>query len=197
MNEMPYTDSSGREYKYGEFFPPEFCPFNYNDTVAQEYFPLTKEQAIEQGFSWGDPEEKPHEPTVSWKNLPDDIESVDDGVLKDVILCQSWDEDSKKAEEHNCTKAFKIVPQELQFYKSMNLPLPRRCFNSRHYERSKYRNPYKLWHRQCMCDYEVYENTTKHQHHKEGKCPNEFKTSYAPDREEIVYCEQCYQNEVV
>lgn len=28
-------------------------------------------------------------------------------------------------------------------------------------------------------------------------CPNEFQTSYAPDRPEIVYCEACYQAEVV
>ena len=27
-------------------------------------------------------------------------------------------------------------------------------------------------------------------------CKNEFETSYAPDRPEIVYCEQCYNEEV-
>jgi hypothetical protein len=40
-----------------------------------------------------------------------------------------------------------------------------------------------------MCD------KTNHSH--EGKCPVEFETSYAPDRKEIVYCEQCYNAEVV
>ena len=29
-----------------------------------------------------------------------------------------------------------------------------------------------------------------------GKCTNEFETSYAPERPEIVYCESCYQKEV-
>ena len=48
---------------------------------------------------------------------------------------------------------------------------------------------YKL----CLSDYQ---NTVEHSHHK-GKCPNEFETSYAPDRPEIVYCEQCYQAEVI
>ncbi|MFA6258551.1 MAG: hypothetical protein WCX79_02530, partial [Candidatus Paceibacterota bacterium] len=43
MNDMPYIDSKGRIYKYGEFFPPELSPFCYNETIAQEYFPLTKE----------------------------------------------------------------------------------------------------------------------------------------------------------
>jgi len=31
---------------------------------------------------------------------------------------------------------------------------------------------------------------------KEG-CDVEFETTYAPDRPEIVYCEKCYQKEVV
>ncbi len=42
----------------------------------------------------------------------------------------------------------------------------------------------------------VYMNTGEH-HHGKGRCPNEFETSYAPDRPEIVYCESCYQSEVV
>lgn len=28
-------------------------------------------------------------------------------------------------------------------------------------------------------------------------CPNEFETTYTPDRPEIVYCEACYLAEVV
>ena len=50
------------------------------------------------------------------------------------------------------------------------------------------RNPMKLWHRTCMCD-------KNHLNHT-GKCTNEFETSYSPDRPEIIYCEQCYQQEV-
>ncbi len=36
-----------------------------------------------------------------------------------------------------------------------------------------------------------------HFHENTDSCPNEFQTAYAPDRTEIVYCEQCYQAEVV
>jgi len=32
--------------------------------------------------------------------------------------------------------------------------------------------------------------------HKQEKCVVEFKTSYSPDRPEIVYCEKCYQQEI-
>jgi hypothetical protein len=76
----------------------------------------------------------------------------------------------------------------LQFYRRMNLPLPRLCPNCRHYQRLKQRNPLKLWHRTCMCG--------KAGHFHTGKCEVEFETSYAPDRPEIVYCEKCYQQEV-
>ena len=58
-----------------------------------------------------------------------------------------------------------------------------------------------MWHRKCTCAGEksensVYTNTAQH-FHENGHCPNEFETSYAPERPEIVYCEQCYNAEVV
>jgi hypothetical protein len=37
------TETREIVYRYGEFFPPELSPFCYNETIAQEYFPLTKE----------------------------------------------------------------------------------------------------------------------------------------------------------
>ncbi len=41
-----------------------------------------------------------------------------------------------------------------------------------------------------------YKNTAVHFHGNQS-CSNEFETSYVPDRKEIVYCEQCYNAEVV
>ena len=178
MNEMPYTDQQGGEYKYGEFFPPELSPFAYNETIAQEYFPLTKEEAKKQGYRWRDREKRNYEITLKNKDIPDDIKDVDNSILKEVIECATL---KNERESTNCTEAFKIVPQELEFYKKMNLPLPRYCPNCRHHQRLKHRNPLKLYKRTCM---------------KEG-CSNEFETTYAPDRPEIVYCEKCYQEEVV
>ena len=83
----------------------------------------------------------------------------------------------------------------------MQLQLPTLCSNCRHYQRLKRRNPFKLWHRKCQCagaesDGKTYKNTMNHFHDKEY-CPNEFKTAYAPDRPEIIYCEQCYNAEIV
>ena len=192
MNDMPYTDKKGRVYRYGEFFPSELSPFAYNETIAQEYFPLTKEQALEQGYNWKDPESRSYHIDVKPEDLPDHIKEADDYIIGKVIECAHKGECNEQ-----CVTAFKIIPQEFQFYKKMNLPLPRLCPNCRHYQRLKQKNPLKLWHRRCLCDYQVYKNTANHVHHSEGQCPNEFETSYAPDRPEIVYCEQCYQQEVV
>jgi hypothetical protein len=183
MNDMPHTDSKGRIYKYGEFFPPELSPFCYNETVAQEYFPLTKEEAQEQGYRWKDREERNYKIDVKNEAISDNIKEVTEEILGKVIECEH-----KGTCNEQCTEAFKIIPQELQFYQRMNLPLPRLCPNCRHYQRLKQRNPLKLWHRQCMCD--------KSNHAHKGKCEVEFETSYSPDRPEIVYCEKCYQKEI-
>jgi len=175
MNDMPYIDKKGRVYKYGEFFPSELSPFAYNETIAQEYFPLTKEQAIEQGYRWKDKEERNYPIDLKTEDIPDDINDIDDEIINKVIECSH-----KGTCNQQCTEAFKIIPEEYQFYKRMSLPIPRLCPNCRHYERLSQRNPLKLWHRACM----------------KLNCPNTFETSYSPDRPEIIYCEKCYQNEV-
>ena len=181
MKELPYIDNAGRKYFYGEFFPVELSPFTYNESIAQEYVPITKNMAEELKYPWQEMTDKGYVPTKRWDEMTDTIFETNDSILKETILCEAWDKDKEKAKEHQCTMAFKIVPDELAVYKKFNLPLPRKCPNTRNFEQFKLRNPVKLWYRKCM---------------KQG-CSNEFETSYAPDRPEIVYCESCYQNEVV
>jgi len=196
MNIMPFVDKKGRIYKYGEFFPSELSLFAYNETIAQEYFPLTREAALAQGYGWRAPEKRQYEVTLPASRLPDHIKEVPDTILGEVIGC-AHESDCN----HQCTNAFKIILPELQFLRKFTITLPRLCPNCRHYERLKQRNPLKLWHRKCMCaetqsENIVYANTVAH-FHNDKSCPNEFETSYAPDRPEIVYCEQCYNAEIV
>ncbi len=183
MNDMPYIDKKGRVYKYGEFFPVEFSPFGYNETTAQEYFSLNEEQAIASGYNWKQPKERNYETTKNAEEVPDSITEIPDSILDEVISCEH-----KGECEEDCMTAFKILLEDLKFYRRMNLPLPRLCPNCRRYQRLKQRNPLQLWERQCMCD------NDKHEH--SNKCLNEFETAYAPDRPEIIYCEKCYQQEV-
>ncbi len=189
MSDVTYKDGKGRIYKYGEFFPMEICTHKYNETLAQEYVPITEEKAKELGYSWDNVEEKSYVPTKSWKDLSDNIEQIDDSILSEIILCEAWDLDKTTAQKHKCTKAFRIIPNELIMYKKWNIPLPRKCPNTRNFEMSQLRNSINLWHRSCMC------NKDNH-FHGNDKCEIKFKTSYAPDRPETIYCEKCYQQEV-
>jgi len=175
MSTLPYVDTRGITYRYGEFFPSEISPFAYNETIAFEHAPLIKDEVLELGFRWRDAVHKDYKPTCEPEGLPDSISETPDTITKEVISC------AHQADcNHGCSSAYRILPEELAFYRELNVPLPRLCPNCRYRERFAMRNPHKLWHRQCM---------------KEG-CSNEFETSYAPDRPETVYCEQCYQQEV-
>jgi len=176
MMDMPFVDNVGRTIKYGEFFPSNMTPFAYNETIASEYFPKTKEEALKAGFRWIEVDKKNHVPSIMGDQLPNDIKDVEDGILDEIIGCAH-----KGGCNHQCTVAFKIIPDELQFYRVNNIPLPEFCPNCRHYERLANRNPMKLWYRSCM---------------KDG-CTNEFDTTYSPESPEIVYCKKCYQQEVI
>ena len=195
MDKMPYVDKGGHVYKFGEFFPAQISPFAYNETIAQEMFPLSRDEALAQGFSWREQQKRNYVPTKRASELPDLIAEVSDSICNEIIEC-----DHKGKCSDQCTTAFKITPVELQFYKQMQIPLPRLCQNCRHFARVRQRNPIQLWERKCMCagvtsESGTYENSAKH-FYGDGHCQNEFETSYAPERPEIVYCEQCYNQEI-
>jgi len=167
-----------KEGLYGEFFPPDLSPFGYNETQAQEYYPLDEKQAKEKGFNWQNQVTGTYgKETVKEKEMPETIGEVTEDILNQILVCR------------DCQKNFRITKGELDFYKRMNIPLPHKDFECRHQDRMKKRNPRQLWHRSCMCELK------KHLHGVK-KCKNEFETSYSPDRPEIVYCETCYQQEV-
>jgi len=163
--------------EYGEFFPSLMSNFGYNETMAQNYSPLTKEEAIEKGYKWWDDVQKTTgKETLKPEQIPDSIFDVTESILNEVLACIE------------CKRNYKIVQNEFLFYKKHSIPIPRKCFYCRNSERMKFENPFKLWRRQCMCRVE--------NHDHKDICPNEFETSYAPDRPEIIYCESCYNREV-
>jgi len=195
MDDMPYIDKVGRIYKYGEFYPTEMSPWAYNETIAQEYFPLTKEEALAKGFRWRDPDVKNYKPTILSSNIPNDIKETDDSITEEIIECAH-----KQECNHNCTKAFRIISDELQFYRKIGVPVPTLCPACRTMERLKMRLGIKLYDEECMCNGRnskdgIYKNFSAHAH-GDNKCENKFKTGYNPDSLYIVYCEKCYQQEV-
>ncbi|MCL4400002.1 hypothetical protein M1506_01865 [Patescibacteria group bacterium] len=188
MMDMPYEGKNGRVYKYGEFFPIEMSPYGYNETVAEDYYPLTREEALEKGYPWSDYEADSKVEFSDYK-IPDDIKDVGDDILEKILKCDV------------SGKPYRIIPMELQFLRRMNLPVPRLSPLERHKERMNRLLPRQLFRRVCECAGSErarngYINTVLHRH-GEGKCGNKISTSYTPDRPELVYCEECYQAEIV
>ena len=98
--------------------------------------------------------------------VPDHIRDAKDNILQAILKCDS------------CPKNYQIVPKELSFYRRFSIPVPRQCPLCRDRARIKRLNPIAIYDRAC------------------AKCGKEIKTSYAPERQEVVYCESCYQQEV-
>tara|TARA_Y100000310_G_scaffold219878_1_gene221304 strand:- start:179 stop:1699 length:1521 start_codon:yes stop_codon:yes gene_type:complete len=151
--------------EWGEYFPPLLAPICYNESNAIDYFPITKDEAVRQNWSWHDEEELVLEGEKLQK-IPESIAEVNDSICDLVLTCKT------------SSKQYKIIPQELKFYKEMNIALPKKWPIERHNDRMKLRLPRKLWSR--ICD----------------KCNKEHKTNYSPKRPETVYCEECYLKEV-
>jgi hypothetical protein len=121
--------------EWGEFFPQSMSPWAYHQTVAAEYYPMSKSQAISYGFHWSEEEERS---ANSGDIVPEDRTAV---ALEDVLATTYQCEETERA--------FKFVRPELRFYEKMNLPLPARCPDARHGQRIALRNPRKLFRREC------------------------------------------------
>lgn len=120
--------------EYGEFFTVDTCPYGYNESIATEYWPLTKEETIKKGFRWTDRDKKSQPQTYK---VPSRIKDVPDEICKEILLCPS------------CDKNFLIIPQELRFYRKANIPVPEKCTNCRHLDRIRKQNPKDFFDRQC------------------------------------------------
>jgi len=153
--------------QYGSYFPPSLAPFAYNEAIGQDNLPLAKDEALNFGFRWEDdlPMTRDTETLVP-EHIPNHIRDVTDAITKEILVCV------------DCGRNYRIIPMELQFYRTMILPIPRRCFFCRHADRLRQRGPMKIYDRTC------------------AKCGAAIKTSYAPDRPEMIYCERCYNAEV-
>ncbi len=189
MDDMPYLDRKGNIYKYGEYFPVELSPFGYNNTIAIQHFEMNKEDASKFNYPWIEVEKGRYTITKKIGDVPDDINDIYENILEEVIECSQ------------CKSAYKIIENEFIFYKKENLPIPIFCNDCRYEKRIKDRLKIFLFKRKCMCNGEgditgIYKNTCKHIH-GDNSCGEEFKTGYSPDRLEIIYCEKCYQQEVI
>ena len=163
--------------EWGEFYPISLAPYAYNESTVNEYYPLTKQEAVAKGYRWEDniPETKGQE-NCKINDLQGDA-MYEWAVLQDKIFACG-----------TCTRNYRFTDHELSFYKRFKLALPTDCFFCRHSRRMENKVPRQLYSRECMCD------KTTHEH--AGHCAVTFETAFAPDRPEIVYCDKCYQAEI-
>jgi len=169
MKNVPYIDKQGKSYAFGEFFPSEISPFTYNETIAQDYFSLTRGEAESLGYGWRDYRPNFYQTTIKGKDLPETIAEVGDSILDEIIECEIT------------KKPFKILEQELSFYRRLNLPLPSVHSDERHNLRLKLRNPMVLRKRICYL------------------CKKEVWTTYLPEAKggpKKVLCTECYNKEI-
>lgn len=155
--------------EYGQFFPSSISPFGYNETQAQLFFPLSKEQALEQGFLWQDnmPGTYGRE-TLLPENIPDDIREVDDTITKQVLKCI------------RTGKNYNIVDQELLFYKQHNIPIPRLHPDERYKDRMALRPNRQIYDAVCAVT------------------GVQLQTAYPPERRpKMIVTDEIYQKEVL
>jgi hypothetical protein len=129
--------------EWGEFFHPSLSPFGYNETVAMEYYPVSRDtleacpdtgcasstSLREQGYhrsSYISPSPI-SDKIINGQDLPASIDSVTDEILKTAVKCEI------------SGKLFRIIPQELAFYRKHGIPLPRKHPDVRHAERMELR----------------------------------------------------------
>ena len=153
---IEYMKTTG---EWGDFFPISISPYGYNETVASEYFPLTKEEALKRGYKWKDDDE-----SVAYQGpevvLPSSInEAKEAEVCVSILRCETSGD------------LYKIIPQEFAIYRKFGIALPRLSPLARHRARMALRNPRVLHDRVC------------------GTCGVALKTSYAPNRPEPILCE--------
>jgi hypothetical protein len=115
----------------GEFFHPSLSPFGYNETVANEQYPLEQLQEYEQyGYKRNNYSSDP--------KIPENVE---------LLYPAQYSENERKALLENPSIANKIIictvssrpfilqKMEIAFYQKYHLPLPTKHPDIRHQER--------------------------------------------------------------
>lgn len=136
--------------EYGEFFPPEISPFPHEDSVAEWAYPRVPKKKINRLPD----------------SLPDHIRDATNDLIKKPIICAV------------SGRPFRVIKQELEFYRKMNLPLPRLHPDVRERRRYDLVTTFQLAKTKCQ------------------KCGKQIDSRYPADTKLVVYCNECYQKSI-
>lgn len=159
--------------EYGELFSLSLGLFPYQASRSQKFYPLDAQKALGRGIPWYEEPESQVPEGIRlrdpYKEIPGDIKDVDESILNDAIRCEVTD------------RPFKIVDQELKFYRHMNLPIPTKHPWQRIMERSLFVHPLELFPFVCP------------------NCGEKSLSIYDEEKQKQfkIFCEKCYLKEVV
>lgn len=152
--------------EWGEFFPMSASLFGYNESLASEDFPATQAECLAFGARWSDyvPPGPGGTGQLAASSLPDSIHETDDDICATAVICEV------------SGRPYRVLPAELHYYRTCNLPLPRLHPEERQRRRSLYKRRGQISARPCAA------------------CGEGVSTSYRPQDAVKVYCERCFDN---
>ncbi len=98
--------------------------------------------------------------------VPDNINETDESICSKKLRCVVTG------------KAYKIIPQEFNFHMEQGIPLSNTCPDSRYRKNLEIRNQRKLFPTHC------------------AKCGTPIQTSFCPEQDFQIFCEDCYRDAV-
>jgi len=101
-----------KEGSWGKFFPLSFAPCGYNSSIAQVYFPETRESIIALNGLYDEPYELGNN-NYSHTEIPDSIQDIPDSFSSQALICPVT------------KRRFNIAPRELHFLREHNISAPR------------------------------------------------------------------------
>jgi len=154
--------------EYGEYFPMSFSPFPYNASMAQLAFPLTKEEGEKKGLWWQEPQVSDFIGKVITKEqIPKNIKDVKDDILESAIRCEATG------------RPFRIIKEELDFYRREGLPIPLIHPAARLKDRFSWVGYFRI--EKAIC----------------AKCSKEILSSLPRGMTNNIYCQECFNKELV
>lgn len=154
--------------EYGEFFPLSFSSFSYNASLSNIIYNIPKEKVLELGGWWYD--EKINLPEdiklIKAEEMEPDIKNVTENILDIGIISEGNG------------KPFKIVKDELDFYRRKNIAIPTLTPYERIINRFKYVNNFRVFKDKCF------------------SCHKEILSSYVTKDGFKPYCDDCYKKEI-
>lgn len=152
---------------WGDFFPRNLSPFAYNESAAQQLFPLEEKAAEEQGFCWRPSQESSPVEGIQVSEWPDLVSEISKDLLVQPMICST------------SAKPFRIISQELELRRNLGVGPPVEHPEIRIAKRRGRLNPFSIRSGQC------------------ASCGATFRTAYRKSYDGRIMCTVCYQQTLV